>query len=241
MRRHRSRSPVKRVRPLAVELLEDRLPVSENFGTLLAVSALAGWADTLLESPRTREWAERGIDTAQSASGVASIVAPNGLTLTGNLSIVEARPHAVETAARPVAAFDSVFASLGDDLQIEADPLSFDSSAGPSEVPHGSDAGLQSPLIGAGTVLSSPMPAYASGGAASSQPPASYSWSNAAFPVAPTSADQQLTQAVRFAPAASVGTASGGSATPQTPVQRLSGPLIQGGQLLSPFPNSLSL
>src|SRR5262252_7644741 len=121
-RRARSAVRARRgARKLDVEILEDRLPVSENFGTLLAVSALAGWADTLLESPRTRELADRRIEATESSN----LVAPNGLTLTENLPVAGARSSPVETGSQPVAAFDSIFASVASDFDADAEQQPF--------------------------------------------------------------------------------------------------------------------
>jgi len=211
---------------LAVEILEDRLPVSENFGTLLAVSALAGWADTMLASPHTRELADRRIEATESSN----LMAPNGLTLTENLSVAGARSSPAETASRPVAAIDSIFASVASDFDADAEQQPFASTIGSADSGHGSDSGPQSPLIGAGTVLASPMPAYSGGVPASGQMPATYSGPSPPISAAPTTADQQLTQAANSAAATSGLSASGVASAASTP-RNPSGPLSQGGPL----------
>jgi hypothetical protein len=217
-----------------VEILEDRLPVSENFGTLLAVSALAGWADSLAQPSRAREWAERRIEPGESASVQANFVGPNGLTVTEKFPVAGARSQTAETTSPRVAAFDSVFASVGNDFDADAEQQPFASTTGSADSGHGSDAGPQSPLVSAGTVLSVPMPAYSGGGPASGQMPAAYSEPSAPISAAPTTADQQLTQAARSAAVAPFAPVSSGTSTAQTPIQRSSGSSIQ-GTLVSPL------
>jgi hypothetical protein len=88
----RRSGPAHRNRLLArpeLEVLEDRLPVSESLGTLLAVATLAGGAETLLALAPSAEWLAPRAEVAESDPR-ASAAGPDGLTRTESLSVLDA-------------------------------------------------------------------------------------------------------------------------------------------------------
>jgi hypothetical protein len=112
MRRHVSRPSVQRVPALSVDLLEERLPVSESFGTALTVALLSGAAyQQMGQTPLSlsvhavETVPELGMDAVHPL-----LEGPTGLTESTRITLLASRPDASNAGQ----AVDALFAELYD-------------------------------------------------------------------------------------------------------------------------------
>jgi RHS repeat-associated protein len=168
--------PARRAR-LDIELLEDRLPISENLGTLLAVSSLAGAAESLLARSLPPDIAEIHAANESADPGTrVQAVWPNGLSITENVALAGA-PHPVAPADEPVFTptlpLDRFFAALPEDGLEPSAPADATSIGGtsvePGAHPSGDFVGFGYKPIGGASAFGAgfagaatgPAPAYA--------------------------------------------------------------------------------
>jgi hypothetical protein len=229
--------PSRRAHP-AVELLEERLPISENFGTLLAVSSLARAAEALLaHSTPPTHLAE--VDTASApASHVmpANAAWPNGLTITENVALAAAprssTPENAASFASPLL-LDSLFAALPDDGLEANGTASAATSGGTSAEPGAHASGdLTGFSVAAAAGIAGPPGAYISASGPSGVAGAGVFGSTGPYQTeAPSpghpSTDQQWLQTLRFVPAGLP--ASGGASLTRTPSPSSSSALSHSG------------
>ncbi len=220
-RRHAAAAAVRRARVLEVEQLEERLPVAENFGTLLTVAGLGALAESWLARPAEPSVVERLASAELSTEAEhAGLNWPNGLSRTEDVALADTagldRP---EMPVGSLAAQDALFASWDTPLENGlASTLATDgTSLTTLDSGHGSDAGPG--YLSAGISLSSPLasvlPSAASQG---NNLPTSASDSGNSFAFfAPPVADTALTQTVRSAAAAAGAVHAAGTITAQTP------------------------
>jgi hypothetical protein len=193
--------PVRSAR-LDVELLEDRLPISENFGTLLAVSTLAGAAEALLAHlpPTQPSEVDRAVEPSDHLA-LAADSKPNGLTVTDHVALVDAprAEKAAGTSQSPLLVDTLVAAWPEDGLEPNV-PASAASYGGTSAElgPHSSgdfvgfgytpSEGASAFGAGFAGAAAGPAPAYAGLGLVASPPFAAPSSSNSPYPASPSAA-----------------------------------------------------